>query len=200
MIECRLCIYPHLIGDISLRNYSHLVVCDSCKKKHAKELFFKKAIIKGDDECWEWIAGGRGMGYGAVKFKGKVVDAHRVSWILNIGEIKNGLFVCHRCDNRKCVNPKHLFLGTHSDNMIDAVQKGRLTPPISTNFKRGHSPSNCTITKDIAIGIYKYLISNPENSISDVAKKFNVKNQLVKDISAKRVYGLKDYAVLQEVA
>jgi hypothetical protein len=60
---------------------------------------------------------------------GKLKGAHRLSWEIHYGPIPDGMFVCHRCDNRGCVRPDHLFLGTHSDNMCDAYAKGRIVSP-----------------------------------------------------------------------
>lgn len=85
--------------------------------------FWDKVDVKGKDECWLWTASTRN-GYGAFKLDGRVVSAHRIAYALEFGWPKN--YVCHRCDIRICCNPKHLFDGTHSDNMKDAFNKGRL--------------------------------------------------------------------------
>lgn len=87
--------------------------------------FWSKVNIGAIDECWEWIASKDTGGYGHLKCNGVMKRAHRCSWELVNGNIPYGLFVLHKCDNRACVNPKHLKLGTHKHNMDDMVEKDR---------------------------------------------------------------------------
>lgn len=94
------------------------------EQKHTYE-FWSKVAITDDDKCWLWNGACNWKGYGVTWWQKKFNRAHRVSWLITNGNIPNGLFVLHTCDVRNCVNPKHLFLGTHQDNMKDMTAKGR---------------------------------------------------------------------------
>jgi hypothetical protein len=99
------------------------------KYESIDEKFWLNVDKKSDNECWEWTGPIQPNGYGQINYNYKKKYVHRVSYEIHFGKIYDNLLVCHSCDNRKCVNPKHLFLGTHLDNSHDMVSKGRAVNP-----------------------------------------------------------------------
>lgn len=128
---------------------------------------FEEKFVRGrGDECWEWIAHKNNDGYGCFGFDGKVEGAHRIAYQLYVGEIPEGLCVCHRCDNPSCVRPDHLFLGTQADNMHDRDNKGRGVFPDNSGENQWRSKFTNENVKTIRI-----LHANGARNV-DLAKQF----------------------------
>lgn len=97
--------------------------------------------------CWEWIASKNRYGYGQLTNRQQHYEAHRVSFVFRNGSIPSGMHILHYCDNPACVNPDHLHLGTHQQNMADMVSKGRT--------KKGERHWNSKLTEDEVFQIRK---------------------------------------------
>lgn len=100
-----------------------------------REFNFWSMIKVAPSGCWEWTAGKNPQGYGKISitlFGKREQQAQRVAWIYKNGPIPNGRMICHHCDNPACINPDHLFVGTHKENSDDKVKKGRQWKPIGT--------------------------------------------------------------------
>lgn len=87
--------------------------------------FWQRVNVAGPDDCWEWQGAQTKRGYGVCCIDGRNTTAHRIAYAATHNEDIKGLDVCHRCDNPKCCNPRHLFKGSRSVNMQDMASKGR---------------------------------------------------------------------------
>lgn len=102
-----------------------------------------KSIEVDENNCWNWKLYKTKSGYGTTNYRKKVGQrAHRVSWLVNRGEIPNDYYVLHKCDNPACINPEHLFLGTHTENMKDMKEKGRACKGENSHLHRNNRKKN----------------------------------------------------------
>lgn len=141
-------------------------------KRSPETRFWEKVNKLGKHECWNWAAMKR-SGYGMMRVGGKMTGAHRFSYELAYGEVPKELDVLHRCDNPSCVNPNHLFLGTHRENMLDCVRKGRRP------YHKGESHHNSKLTKTKVLKIRALASTIPFVAI---ANRFGISPPQVRNI------------------
>ena len=145
-------------------NFFWPIATEEKKIEHMKVQYESK-VIRSENGCWGW-KGYLHSGYGEVRNNKNYIKAHRFSWEMNFGKIPEGKYVLHSCDNRSCSNPSHLFLGTHKDNMVDMLSKGRQKGAIgSKNIKAKLSEENVLEIRRL---IQEKVI------ISEIAKSFSV--------------------------
>jgi HNH endonuclease len=130
-----------------------------------RERFFQFIAYEPMSGCWLWTGGVNNHGYGLIH-PGKdyqttlsMVFAHRVSWEMHRGPIPDGMDVLHKCDTPPCVNPDHLFVGTHASNMADASKKGRMHPGEKNGRARLTSPEQAADIRARRLAGKKWLIS-----------------------------------------
>jgi hypothetical protein len=112
-----------------------------------EERFWEKVRKAGPEECWEWSGVKLPRGYGIFTIGYTKIYSHRYAWSLGNGEIPDGMYVCHKCDNPSCCNPAHLFVGTASDNNADMDRKGRARRGVR-QVERTHCPQGHEYTPE----------------------------------------------------
>ena len=139
--------------------------------------FWDFVSVKNKDECWEWNGCTIPNGYGKIQIFKKSYLVHRISWLIHFGYYPEGKLVCHICDNKKCVNPSHLFLGTHKDNYEDSAKKDRNCIGERNGFSK--------LTKEDVLSI---VLLKDEMNKMDISRKFGVSDSAVHDIFAGRTW------------
>lgn len=143
-----------------------------------EERFWAKVVKT--DSCWNW-RGSTQNGYGQINIDGKPKRSSRVSYELAFGLIPNGMHVCHKCDNRLCVRPDHLFLGTHKENMYDAISKGRLkNPPINHGEQNPTAKLNWKYVREIR--------SNTTDTLAVLSKRYGVCMATIGNVKNNKVW------------
>lgn len=139
------------------------------------------------NSCWEWRGSKGSAGYGKLKVGETTTYAHRMSYEMHYGPVPEGLFVCHRCDNRLCVNPAHLFTGTHQDNMDDMVAKGRSRGGYRGGKARGQTNGQSKLT-DEAVRAIRQAWQSGAVSQRALAAQYGVDPSLISVVVNRKVW------------
>ena len=152
--------------------------------------------IDKSGDCWVWTGGTGNSGYGRMRINKKLYSPHRLMWeIYNKKLILNNMEICHKCDNRLCINPEHLFMGTHRDNMKDCSKKRRVHGILDEfgksidngyRFKIGNIPIGRKLAKEDIINILNYLKNGYTQR--EIGEMYNVSHTTILDIKRGKCY------------
>jgi len=150
-------------------------------RKHTAPInrFQEKYYIDSETGCWLWTGSRNHLGYGQFHFQGKPVFAHRWSYQYHVGEIPNGLELCHKCDTPHCVNPDCLVAGTHQENMEDMAQKGRS----ATGESHGNSKLKESDVVLIKQFFQRHPVTHQGGQCTFLARWFGVHKKTLSDIN-----------------
>lgn len=151
---------------------------DESDEDKMKRFWSTVAITADDERCWEWQGSSRD-GYGWTSFKGKPLVASALAWFFTHGKFPEQ-WMLHKCDNPPCVNPKHLFEGTHADNMRDKAQKGRC------GVLKGEQSNFAKLTKADVLSIRQKISEGVPRTM--IAKMFNVNYKAIWNINTRRTW------------
>ena len=142
--------------------------------------FFDKIMYEPNTGCWLWTAATNKCNYGLFRFGNRMIGAHRFSYLLHKGEIPQNMCVLHTCDVPQCVNPDHLFLGTHDENMKDMAKKGRASTVAKT---KGITHGMCKLTENQIVEI-----RNDSRKLREIAKDYNISTQQISRIRNNKLW------------
>jgi hypothetical protein len=145
-----------------------------------KDIYEDKYIPVTESGCWLWLLGLDSAGYGKCKIHGEMFGAHRVLWMMSNGAIPDGLFVLHKCDVTCCVNPSHLYLGTHQDNIADRERRNR-------GSKKDGERNPSSKLKEVDIMEILDLI-NAGVGHKEISVVFNVTQQTIYNVAIKKTW------------
>ena len=143
--------------------------------------FWSKIKRGGPDECWEWQAHINKDGYGMISVDGVVERSHRMSWKLTNGDIPKVMCILHSCDNPRCCNPSHLFLGTQKDNVADMVSKNR------HRGSPGIKNPSAKLTED-EVGQIRRLRNETPLTLHEIGEMYDVSFSLVSQICKRKAW------------
>lgn len=154
------------------------------------------ARIRITPGCWWWTGTlshpSSSLRYGKMKFKGRQLKAHRISYEIYFGPIRDGMFICHKCDNPSCVNPDHLFEGTHQDNMDDKVAKGRQAAGVkltqNRNSAAGERHGRAILTEHDVLEIRRIAATQHRFGRAALAAKYGVSESTIKSIKSRKLW------------
>jgi len=155
----------------------------ACQNGDSVSLFWAKVGRAAPSGCWVWTGATNPSGYGQITRRGHRIAAHRFSYELSHGPVPPSLDVLHHCDNPPCVNPAHLFLGTHSDNMLDMARKRRrvwVSP-------RGTQNSMARLTDDDVRAI-RLGYETGQEYMSEIARRFGVSKTTISRLIQRRTW------------
>ena len=159
-----------------------------------QDSFWKHVKVGEKEECWPWIGGITGAGYGQCYFFGRydAMGAHRVAWILSNGKIPSNLWVLHKCDNRSCCNPNHLYLGTPKQNQKDRDERNPVSANAFAHGKARFYEGEIWLIRRLKAPSDKGYPHKYKFPLADVAKMFKASASTISEIWRSDIYLCKE--------